>query len=173
MPDWEERRSDLGEITVLASAYHSKRQDFLDRCAKLDPVLSLIFGSTAFASALAGWPAVAAGAAVIVAGYSAINLSYGFATCSMKHEALRRRWLALRSELLALSAQDEQALVVLEIKAEGIEADSPHQMRLLSALGEDDERLARGEEPLLDVGRFWRFVANFVDLDWQRFRRAQ
>lgn len=173
MESFESRRERLDWISEYAQLYHSKRRDFLDKAAKLDPILSLVFGSAAFGTAVADFLWASASAALVITIYSAASLSFGFGRCAEKHQEILRKWGAFRKKLLAVEAPDHAALLILEAESETIHEESPGQLLLLSAICEDEVRLARGQNAVLSVSPATRQLANFFSLSWEKYRIAR
>lgn len=166
--DWTERLHDLDYDSAVALRYHGRRKAFLDGLSRLDPTLSVILGGTAFATVVAGYSKVAAGAALAVAGVSAINLAFGLTDRARLHEALFRRWGELRAKLVMLSEEDDAALRSLEVERAQIDAESPWQLRALSVLCENEEKEVRRTGPIYRVGWIQRSLANWFTLPgWQ------
>ncbi|WP_439597238.1 hypothetical protein [Falsiroseomonas sp.] len=159
-------------ISECAQRYHSVRRSFLNRAAKLEPVLSLVFGSVAFASIFAEYKWITALSALIITAYSAANLSFSFSSCALKHDEMFRNWGRFREDLQSIDKSDNDAVSKLEQRTEELHRESPDQLTLLSAVIEDEVRLARGDEPLLDVPPYKKFLAQFFSLSWQSYRRS-
>jgi hypothetical protein len=165
--DWtnlDERRHILDYDSSVAMRYHIKRRAFLEALDRIDPAITVIFGSAAFATILTGhsyWAATAAGIATIV---SAINLAFGIGERARLHDSLYRRWAALKSDLVNLANDAEPALRQLEVKRAEIDADSPAQLKVLTILCDDAERRVRGEGGISKV-RWWQHLtANLLSL---------
>jgi hypothetical protein len=170
MADFEVRRETLEWTSECAQLYHGKRRAFLDKAAKLDPILSLVCGSAAFGTAVADVLWLTAAASLIITVYSAANISFGFSLCAEKHQELLKKWGELRRKLLALDAADSGGLLALEKEAEMIHEESPEQLILLSALCEDQVRLARGQAALINPPQIMRYLANFFSLGWEKYQ---
>jgi hypothetical protein len=171
MASWNERRSKLDWTSECAQLYHTRRHSFLDAAEKTDSVLSVVFGSAAFGSAVASLTWLAAFSALIVAAYSAANLSFGFAACAQKHRELVIRWGKFRNNLNTLQHNDLMNLSILEEELENIHAESPQQLILLSAICEDSVRETRGQERLIHPSRFAQILSNFLSLTWSNHRK--
>lgn len=168
MQDWDERRHHLEYDSAVALRYHGRRQGFLDFLSRLDPALSVILGGAAFATVVAGYPKIAAVAALGVALTSALNLAFGLSDRARLHESLFRRWGSIRAELALLADDDDQALRQLEVKRAELDAESPWQLLALSAMCENEEKVMRRSGPLYRVGWLQRMFANLFTLPgWQ------
>jgi hypothetical protein len=174
--DWSSlssRKYMLDYDSSVAMRYHAARRSFLEGLDRLDPALTVIFGSTAFAAIVTAHPVIAASAAALATTVSALNLAFGVGERARLHDTLFRRWADLKAELISLKKDDEPGLQQIEIKRARIDGDSPGQLLALTVLCDDDERRVRGAGGLSHVRGYQRFLANWITLPPWHFEETE
>ena len=169
-PSLAERRWDLEYRASVARRYHVRRAAFLDSLARLEPIVPLILSASAFAAVtnyLSDW---VKGLTLTTAVFSALALAFRIGDRAKLHDQLYRRWTEVLERLLALDPAEEAGLRALESEWLKISAETPHQLRALSILCQNEENEFRRTGEIYRIGGLQRLLINWVTLPFASFK---
>lgn len=163
-PSLEDRRWDLEYRASVARRYHVRRAAFLENLARLEPIVPLLLSATAFAAVtnyMSFWVKVLTLTTAVV---SALTLAFRIPDRAKLHDQLYRRWTEILDRLLSLNPDDATGVRALESEWMKISADTPHQLRALSILCQNEENEFRRSGDIYRIGWFQRLLVNWVTL---------
>jgi len=158
---------------AVAMRYHARRRAFLESFSRLEPVLTLLLGSAAFAAAVSSLGALVPWLTLGTALVSALVLAFGTGERARLHERLFREWATFRATLARVDPADEAALRELEARRLELGADTPPQLHALTVLCQNEENEFRRSGERYEVSAFQRAVANLLTLPFARFGLIQ
>lgn len=138
--EFHSKREYLEWLASVAMRYHNRRRAFLEKVARVDPLITVITGGATYTALVGGASALGATIALVSAFVGALSLTCNFGESARKHGDLYRRWALLRGNLRKLNEHDQASLIDLELERANIEADTPSQLEALSVICENEER---------------------------------
>ncbi len=159
----------LDYLAAVAMRYHSRRGSFLHRVARIEPVCTILLGSSAFAAATSGLTWAVMALTLTTALLSAILLAYGVADRARLHERQFQQWAQFRADVANADPADAAAIRGLEARQMQISAESPDQLEALTIICMDKENEFRRADERYDVGPWQRAFAQWFTFPWRRF----
>jgi hypothetical protein len=149
-------------LTVRMSArYHSLCERWFLKLNKLVTFFNVFLGSGVVATSLSDKPGLAAGMGVVIAFFSAVDVTYGTAQKAMQHRDLYRRYVQLDGAIARESLTAEEILA----RTRDIEADEPPIIKAFQIFAYRQNLAAHGQadhEPTVRLSWFQRLMLAFV-----------
>jgi len=155
--------------------YHHRRCRFFDGFDKFVKVISVLFGSAAFAAATAQHSVIIMVCAGLVAVFSAINLVVGPAQAARLHEELARKFAKLEYDIVRANNLTRDQLNQFQAERLMIETEEPPPLRVLDTICHNElcEALGYDRCEFYKVGFFQSLFAHIVDLWPSRIRKEK
>jgi hypothetical protein len=149
-------------LTVRMSArYHSLCERWFLKLNKLVTFCNVFLGSGVVATSLSDKPEMAAGMGVVIAFFSAVDVTFGTAQKAMQHRDLYRRYVQLDGAIARESLQPEEILA----RTREIEADEPPIIKAFRVFAYRQNLAAHGQadhEPTVRLSWIQRLMLAFV-----------
>ncbi|WP_285404882.1 hypothetical protein [Luteibacter sp. ME-Dv--P-043b] len=161
--DVTDLREQLLWSVQLSSRYHMRRQAFFERWSRGTAAVGVIFGSSAVGGILSTttrrWLIGIAGAVTAI--MSTTDLVVGTAFLARRHEDLRKRFIALESEIRRVATPSDATVADWHVKRLDIEVDEPPVYCRIILLCENELAGAHGLAPRTSVARWVRWTSHF------------
>jgi hypothetical protein len=146
-----------------SARYHARRQSFFDRWRLLTAGASVLLGSAAATNIVTkGGPELTLAMALAVTVLSTIDLVVGTTVMARLHSDLRRRYLALETDIQCQPEPTKEDLDRWKTERLRIEADEPPVYVALDLLCENEMARAYGMPPRAKLPRFATASANLL-----------
>ncbi len=158
--------SNLDFAVSKSIRYHSKRRRFFENLHCGSDAISAISGSAAVTALLSGDSHhIAIWLSAIVAVSASCDLVVGFSRKSQQYDALLKRFSFLLKDM-KLGQSTANNLAKWTAERILIEKDEPTFLTLLVAICDNEERLARGKNDVLEGIPCWRrWLSNLISFD--------
>lgn len=179
-PDTPEMRQErawaLEYQASVAMRYHARRRAFLRNLSRLEPIMTLIVGSSAFITAAGAFSGDSDWLVYLTLGVvvlTVISIVFDFSGRSYEHDALFRRWAQFRASLTTLDVHDDRRLTEMEAAKLSIDAETPHTIQALAVICQNEENEFRRAPARYHVSALQKIFSNIFTFPFARFEEIQ